>query len=147
MDFLNANWLWLYLGGFLMLAELVMPGFVIFFFGLAAATVGLVLFPFSELSLTVQLALFSALSILYLVTLRRFVKNVFMGDTAESRRIENEHVGRVAKVVSEIRPNRPGRILLGDAEWNARAEAPIAVGADVRIVAQDNLTFAVEALS
>ena len=39
MDFLSQAWLWLYFGAFLMLAELASPGFVVFFFGLAAATV------------------------------------------------------------------------------------------------------------
>ena len=44
MDFLAAKWIWLYIGAFLMLAEIMAPGFVIFFFGLAAATIGLLLF-------------------------------------------------------------------------------------------------------
>ena len=36
----TAEWIWLYIGAALMMLELVSPGFVIFFFGLAAATVG-----------------------------------------------------------------------------------------------------------
>ena len=38
MDFTTAAWIWLYVRAFLMLAELASPGFVIFFFGLGAAT-------------------------------------------------------------------------------------------------------------
>ena len=34
MDFLAARWLWLYAGAILMLAELMAPGFVVFFFGI-----------------------------------------------------------------------------------------------------------------
>ena len=40
MDFLSAGWMWLYVGAGLMLAEILMPGFVVFFFGLSAATLG-----------------------------------------------------------------------------------------------------------
>ena len=34
--------------------------------------------------------------------------------------------------------------MVGDAEWTASAAAPIAVGADVKVVARDNLTVRVE---
>ena len=39
MDLLSPAWIWMYFGAFLMLAELASPGFVVFFFGLGAATV------------------------------------------------------------------------------------------------------------
>ena len=146
MDFLGTNWLWLYAGAILMLAELMAPGFVIFFFGLAAATVGLVLFALPESfapSLTVQLALFSALSILYLLTLRRYAKRTFIGDTA-AEALADEYAGRLAKVTEAIRPEMPGRILLGDAEWAASASETIEPGTNVRVVARNNLTMKVE---
>lgn len=146
MDFLGTNWLWLYAGAILMLAELMAPGFVIFFFGLAAATVGLILSALPESiapGLTVQLALFSALSILYLLTLRRYAKRTFIGETATDA-LADEYTGRVAKVTQTIRPEAPGRILIGDAEWSATATERLDPGADVRIVARNNLTMKVE---
>ena len=45
---MSTGRLWLYFGAFLVLAELLAPGFVIFFFGLPAATVGLLWFVFGE---------------------------------------------------------------------------------------------------
>ena len=61
----SCAWLWLYVGAFLMLAELLLPGFVIFFFGLSAATVGLLRFALGDtFTLTWQLAAFSAFTIL-----------------------------------------------------------------------------------
>ena len=142
MNFTAAPWIWLYVGAFLMLAEILAPGFVIFFFGLAAATVGLLLFAF-DFSATVQAALFSVLSIAYLVGLRRVVKSVFMGETAASPVAMGECVGRVGKVVEAIRPEVPGRILLGDAEWSASAPERLEPGTEVRVVAQHNLTLEV----
>ena len=143
MEFLSIKWLWLYAGAILMLLEIMAPGFVIFFFGLAAATVGLTLFAF-DFSATAQIALFTAFSIIYIVGLRRFMKALFMGETAESRSISSEYVGRLGKVVEAIRPEVPGRILLGDAEWTAVAHERLDPGTEVRVVGQRNLTLTVE---
>ena len=44
----SCAWLWLYFGAFLMLMELLAPGFVVFFFGLSASTVGLCRFAMGE---------------------------------------------------------------------------------------------------
>ncbi len=148
MDFLSAKWIWLYVGAFLMLAEILAPGFVVFFFGLAAATIGLLLFVLPsgfELSLSWQMALFSFFSILYLVTLRRYMKSVFSGDTDESRTFDSD-VGRVAKVTETIRPEAPGRVILGDAEWSASAMERLEPGTEVKVVGRSNLTLKVERL-
>ena len=147
MDFTAAAWIWLYIGAFLMLAEIVSPGFVIFFFGLGAATVAVCKWAIPSLSLAWQLALFSITSIFYLLVLRRYMKRLFMGDTAESLGLASEYVGRLGKVVQAIRPNVPGRIILGDAEWAAAASELIDVGTEVKVVAQDNLTMRVERVS
>ena len=149
MDFLAAKWIWLYAGAVLMLAEILAPGFVVFFFGLAAATIGLLMFVLPsgfELSLSWQMALFSFFSILYLVTLRRYMKSVFSGDTDESRTFDSD-VGRVAKVTETIRPEAPGRVILGDAEWSASAKERLEPGTEVKVVGRSNLTLKVERLA
>ena len=143
MDFTAAAWIWLYIGAFLMLAEIVSPGFVIFFFGLGAATVAVCKWAAPSLGLAAQLAIFSAASVLYLVVLRRYMKRLFMGDKANLG-LASEYVGRLGKVVEAVRPEVPGRILLGDAEWAAVASERIEVGAEVKVVAQENLTMKVE---
>ncbi len=145
MEYFCAKWLWLYAGAALMLMEIMVPGFVIFFFGLAAATVGLLLFVV-DLSATMQAALFSVVTILYLVTLRRVVKSVFLGDSEKTADAVSEYVGRVGSVVATIRPEVPGRILLGDAEWTAVATERLEPGTEVRVTAQRNLTLTVEKL-
>lgn len=143
MDFTTAAWIWLYIGAFLMLAEIVSPGFVIFFFGLGAATVAVCKWAFPSMSLACQLALFSITSVVYLLVLRRYMKRLFMGDKADLG-LASEYVGRLGKVVETIRPEVPGRILLGDAEWAAAASERIEVGVEVKVVAQENLTMRVE---
>ena len=142
----SCSWLWLYAGAFLMLMELLAPGFVIFFFGLSAATVGLCRAAFGEaFTLTWQLAAFSAFSILYLIVLRRWLKKLFAGGKVETATdFDNEYVGRAGKVTEAIEPPLEGRVLIGDAEWKASADAPVAAGANVKVISQNNLTMKVE---
>ena len=142
----SCAWLWLYVGAFLMLAELLLPGFVIFFFGLSAATVGLLRFALGDtFTLTWQLAAFSGFSIVYLVVLRSWMKRTFLGGRVETATdFDNEYVGRVGRVTEEIRPPLSGRVMIGDAEWTASADAPIAPGATIEVVSQNNLTMKVK---
>ena len=143
---LSCAWLWIYAGAALMLLELIAPGFILCFFGLSAATVGVLRFVFGEVfTLTWQLAAFSVFSVLYIVILRRYLKRVFVGGKVETKTdFDNESVGRVGKLTAAIRPPLTGRVMLGDSEWTAESERPIEVGADVRVVAQQNLTMKVE---
>ena len=142
----SCAWLWMYIGAGLMLMELLAPGFVIFFFGLSAATVGLLRFAFGEaMTLTWQLAAFSAFAIIYLVVLRRWLKNVFMGTKETSGAdFENAYAGRVGRVTAAIEPPLAGRVLIGDAEWTAEAAAAVPAGANVKVISQHNLTVKVE---
>ena len=143
---MSCGWLWLYAGAFLMLMEILSPGFVIFFFGLSAATTGLLRLALGDaFDMTWQLVSFSAFSIIYLVFLRRWLKSVFAGRTERAGTdFENEYVGRVGTVTSAINPPLSGRVEIGDAEWTAVADTPVASGANVKVVAQENLTMRVE---
>ena len=142
----GCAWIWMYIGAFLMLAELLMPGFVIFFFGLSAATVALVRFALGDsFTLMWQLAAFSFFSILYLALLRRLMKRLFTGDSETSAvDFGQESVGRIGRIVEAIEPPKSGRVIVGDAEWTAVSGSPISVGADVRVIAQENLTRRVQ---
>ena len=143
---LSCAWLWIYAGAALMLLELIAPGFILCFFGLSAATVGALKFAFGEpFTLTWQLAAFSVFSVLYIVLLRRYLKRVFVGGKVETKTdFDNESVGRTGKLTVAVLPPLTGRVMLGDAEWTAEADRPIEVGANVRVVAQRNLTMKVE---
>lgn len=144
----SCAWLWVYAGLALMLLELVAPGFVLCFFGLAAATVGVLRFAFgAAFDGTWQMAAFSVLSILYIVLLRRALKKVFVGEKdGAARGLTNDYVGRVGQVTEAIAPPKTGRVLIGDAEWTAVAAMSIPAGTDVVVAAQQNLTMTVKPL-
>lgn len=143
MEFLAIKWMWLYLGCLLMLLELTIPGFVIFFFGLAAAAVSGILFLF-DISFALQLALFSIFSVLFIVLLRKWFTRLFLGVSSETKDVESEFVGRVAVVTEKISLGESGRILLRDSQWDAVAAEEIDAGAKVRVISQKNLTLTVE---
>ena len=144
----SCAWLWLYAGLFLMLAEILAPGFVIFFFGLAAMSVGGLRFAFGDaFTPTWQLAAFSAFSILYLGVLRRYMKKAFLGEQEVTQTdFNNECVGRVGQVTTAIEPPKTGRVMVGDAEWTACADVAISAGTAGRVGARENLAMKVEPL-
>ena len=142
---LSCAWLWIYAGAALMLLELIAPGFILCFFGLSAATVGILRFAFGEaFTLTWQLAAFSLFSVLYIVLLRRYLQKVFVGGKVETKTdFDNESVGRLGQVTAAIKPPLAGRVMLGDAEWTAVADEPLEAGVHVKVVSQNNLTMKV----
>lgn len=142
-----CGWLWVYAGLGLMLMELLAPGFVIFFFGLSAMTVGALRLVFGDaFDATWQFASFSAFSVVYIVLLRRLLKSVFVGDKDTGNPADGACVGRSGRMTSDAAPGVPGRVMIGDAEWNANAGEHIPAGANVKVVAQKNLTLTVEAV-
>ena len=145
---MTANsWLWIYAGTALLLLEIVTPGFILCFFGLAAMTVGVLRFFLGEaFGFTWELAAFSLLSIAYIVVLRRWFKRTFVGEKRNDADLVGDNIGRVGKVTAAIEPPLSGRVMLGDAEWSAEADAPVAVGANVKVISQKNLTIKVEVI-
>lgn len=142
----TADWIWLYIGAALMILELISPGFVVFFFGLAAATTGvLTWFMGDAFTMMWQVLTFAGLSIVYLVFLRRVVKKVFSGTVETSAsNFEDDFPGKIAVVTEDINTPLSGRVMLGDSEWTAVADTSIEKGVNVRVVVRDNLTLKVE---
>ncbi len=143
---LSCGWLWLYIGAFLMLAELLAQGFIVFFFGLAAASVGVLRLILGEaFTPTWQLVAISFFSIFYLAIVRQKLKKVFVGGKSASKvDFDNDFVGRLGRVTVAINPPLEGRVEIGDAAWTAIAESPIAADTNVKVVSQTNLTLKVE---
>ena len=118
---------------------------MIFFFGLAAATTGvLTMFAGDAFTKMWQLLAFAGFSIVYLVFLRRAVKKVFSGSVEKSAsNFEDDFPGKIAVVTEAINPPLSGRVMLGDAEWTAVADSPIEKNVNVRVIVRDNLTLKV----
>ena len=71
--------IWFLIGTGFLIAEFVMPTFIMFFFALGAIVVSIVTACF-ELSINSQIMLFALSSIISLVLLRNYMKKIFKGN-------------------------------------------------------------------
>lgn len=129
-------WHWALAGLGLVLAELMIPSFVIVWFGLGALLVMAALLVAPALSLTAQIALWTASSILMTIlwfrVLRPRQREALVG------RASAQLVGEIGMVVEPIAPFKKGKVrfqrpLVGSDLWEAAAEKDIAPGARVRV--------------
>ena len=136
---------WLILGVALIILEVMTPGLVSLFFGLAALTVALIawLLPFSQ---ALQWLAFSVFSVFYILLLRKTLKRVFNGNKEVSDSMDDAFSGKRAVVVEPIAPNKPGRVEFCGSNWTAEADTELKPGASVRINSKKNLTLKVEAV-
>lgn len=111
--------LWGIIGVLLIAAEMVIPGFTIFFFGAGAlltALIALVLPPVAA-SFPAQLTLWAASSILSFIFLRRKFRKIFGGTVLN--RMPEEGVGEKVMVLEDITPEQPGRVRYRGSSWKA----------------------------
>ncbi|MCF7200468.1 NfeD family protein [Pseudomonas oligotrophica] len=131
-------WYWVIAGAALILMELVVPSFFIFWFGIGALLVALALWLLPGLSLAAQVILWSGAS---LVMVALWFK-VFAGSRLKTQAgtAQGEVIGEVGLLVSAVAPFQPGRVrfqkpILGSDQWSCMADEAIAAGERVRILA------------
>jgi len=144
-DFALSPILLWFLAGIVFLAlELVLPGLVIFFFGIGAwcAALATYLFP---MPVAGQLLVFLAASLLSLLLFRSVLKRVFLGRTLDTDAMEQGMLsgGATGEVIADILPPAHGTVKFGGSFWQATADEPLSKGSVVRIVKQSNLSVKV----
>ncbi len=147
-DYLKPELIWSLVGILLLLLEFVMPGLIIFFFGVGALAVAVVCL-FVDIGVNVQLLIFIGVSVFSLVLLRKWLKGIFMGYVSSKQNSGaniDEFVGERVVVKEKITPNLPGKIELHGTNWQATADEEIDEGAVVEIVGKDNITVRVKIL-
>ena len=137
--------IWLTAGCILMLAEFVVPGFIVFFFGAGAVLTSAALLV-RPMELPEQFTVFLASSVVFLFVLRRLLPRIFSGKKKDLvlPADEEEFSGETASVLEEIVPGRPGKILFHGSAWTAESAGACFPGETVRIVRRNNLTYFVE---
>lgn len=132
-------WHWIVLGVVLVLMELVVPSFTIFWFGLGALVTGLLLAILPDISLKWQILVFSASSIGFTFYWFRFfgprrkIKTLLMDEQAA---IGQTGIAATRAMV----PGEIGRVVfsvpvLGEESWMYLADEPIETGNRLRVVA------------
>lgn len=136
-------WLWLAGGLALLVVELVTPsGFFIMFFGLGALTVGVLARMHAAGPPWAQWLLFSALSIGYLLLLRRRLRR---GLEAPPDRAVDTLVGELAVPQVRLLPGEVGRIEARGTTWTGQNDDTDAIepGRRCRVVRVDGLLLGI----
>jgi len=143
--FTSPPFLWALFGLLLIGAEFLVPGFVIFFFGLGAilTSISTLVFPFLKGANGLQALLWTGYSLATFILLRKKFSRLFKGKLG-NKAVEDEPIGKVAVVTEEITPEKPGRILFQGTTWRAVSYTEtFTPGQKVRILESDNLTYTV----
>ena len=131
--------IWFLIGTGFLIAEFVMPTFIMFFFALGAIIVSIVTACF-DLSINSQIMLFALSSVISLVLLRNYMKNIFKGNESKGEDkyfdntiASNENIGIVSKT---IEPNSFGEIKYKGTFYKAQSENSIDEGKKVKVISK-----------
>ena len=144
--FSNPELFWFIIGLILFLAELVIPGFFIFFFGLGAWVTALVCLIGDPDSITnIQILIFAVTSVLALIALRRIIqKKFFYSKGNQSEEVEDEFTGKEALAITDFGPDKNGKVEFKGTTWKAESKSEIKEGQTAVIVDKENFTLIVK---
>lgn len=142
-SFLNNAVMWFGLGLALFLLEFMLPGFILFFFGVGAWIVAIITF-FFDVSINVQLIVFVLSSVLSVLLFRNWVKRKFGLGLAATDKLEDEFVGKTGVAETMIAPGKKGRVEFKGTEWDACSEEIIAPGENVIITRIESILLHVK---
>ncbi len=145
MDWLNAlepHWLWILVGVLLGAAEIIVPGFFLIWFAVAAIVTGILAF-LLPISGAVQIAVFAVLAVATVYFGRRwFASNPIISSDPNLNDRGARLTGEIVTVVEAI-DHGTGRVKVGDSVWSARG-ADAGVGDKVRVTGADGAVLLVE---
>lgn len=130
-------WHWIVLGIVLMLAEIFIGSFFIFWFGAAAVVVGLSLTIAPSISASTQLIFWTLLSLVFAVAWFRFLKPLSK-DVTKAGLSREALIGEIGKVLSVPNGDKRGMVrfpapLLGSDEWLIMSQDSLSIGDRVSV--------------
>ena len=142
--------IWFLVGVAFLIAELLLPGFILIFFTAGCWIVGLIVW-LTDIEISIQLLIFTVSSLVFLFSLRKYSIKIFKGTTRDDLddRYADSKIGKTATVTKAITPNTPGEIKVMGSFWRAISDVNIEEGESVLITSQeseDGLTFKVKLL-
>jgi len=142
--FSKPELVWFIIGLVLFLLELVLPGFVIFFFGVGAWITALLCL-IANPGINLQAIVFAVTSVLSLMLLRKMIQKRFFYSKDElSKEVEDEFTGREAVAVMDFGPGQTGKIEFKGTSWKAESTEPLKEGQTVIIRSKENFKLFVE---
>jgi membrane protein implicated in regulation of membrane protease activity len=141
----NYSLIWFIIGIIFLFSELIMPGFIIFFFGIGGLVTSLSVYLFDIESVIIQIIIFLASSMLSLALLRKFFSKLFKGKVGSDKLLHDEFIGKKAMTIKEIKPNSlKGKVEFNGTQWDADSEFFIDKDTVVEITDRRDLTLIVK---
>jgi membrane protein implicated in regulation of membrane protease activity len=135
---------WFIIGLALFLLELVLPGFVIFFFGVGAWITALLCLVVNP-GINLQVIVFALTSVLSLLVFRKMIqKRFFYVREDRSNAVEDEFTGKEARAVADFGADKSGKVDFKGTTWKAESESDIKAGQMVIILEKENFKLKVE---
>ncbi len=138
MDFELLYWHWIVLGIALMLGEIFIGSFFVFWFGAAAIIIGLLLLLFSGISEAAQIIIWALSSTIFAVAWFKFLKPLSTDKTKAGLSRESL-LGEIGQVLQPPNGKKFGKIrfpapILGSDEWLIISQDELFVGDRVSVV-------------
>ena len=138
MEFELLYWHWIVFGIAVMLSEIFLGSFFIFWFGAAAIIVGLMLVPFPAISGAAQLIIWAFSSMAFAVGWFKFLKPLST-DKTKAGLSKEAMLGEIGQVLSPPNGEKRGTIrfpapLLGADEWQILSQDSLRIGDRVSVV-------------
>lgn len=142
-EFMNISVIWFIVGFAFFLLEFAVPGFILFFFGIAAWLVAIITF-FIPIGLDVQLIIFLLSAIISVILFRKILKDK-LGMYREGPTIlEDEYIGKIALAETPIAPNENGKVEFKGTSWEAKSDHFIIAGQKVEIIETKSIILIVK---
>ena len=145
-EFMNISVLWFIVGFAFFLLEFTVPGFILFFFGIAAWLVAIFTL-FMPISFDTQLSIFLVSAIVTVILFRKILKNKIGMYREGPTVLEDEYIGKIALAETAITPNENGKVEFKGASWDAKSDDYILAGQKVQIIETRSILLIVKPIS
>ncbi|MDX9862534.1 MAG: NfeD family protein, partial [Rhodospirillales bacterium] len=136
-------WHWFILGIVLTILEILAPGVVVLWLGIAAGVTGLAVLGIDGLTWQVQILVFAGLSVVSVVSGRLWMRHrPSITEHPTLNRRGERHIGRVFTLDAPI-VNGVGKIRVDDATWKVTGD-DLPAGARVKVIAAEGTILRVE---
>jgi inner membrane protein len=136
--------IWFIIGLIFLILELILPGFVIFFFGVGAWVTSLVCL-IANPGTNMQIVIFAMTSILTLIVFRRLLKRkLFDSKDGNNALLEDEFTGRKAIALTSFGKGMKGKVDYKGTSWSATSDYNINSGDTVLIISKESINLFVE---
>lgn len=139
-------WIWMVAGFILLVAEIILPGGIAIFLGLAALIVAANLYFGLISGWVTAFTMWFIFSLLLIIVLRSFFQRFMQGEAEKQNTDEDmDAFGSVVEVIEKIEPTKNGRIRFRGTTWTAKCYDEVLLpGSKAKIVLRENIDWVVE---